>query len=92
MRTTSPVSYTHLDVYKRQAGGSQWVHRPRHPGNDFANSQLAKLSLPIVCKFTGKRFAPSCLAAMMGSNFGGDDHEGHPAVSYTHLDVYKRQI
>ena len=74
-----PVSYTHLDVYKRQIHGG-----PCHVyGLDFSSRGLAMLEdLPHV-----------------GSIVAGHDHERVVrllrwlrAVSYTHLDVYKRQV
>ena len=65
-----PVSYTHLDVYKRQAVGIlcsfAWqtgYRRSQRNVGDFSTSQIIK-------RFFGR-------AAI--------------AVSYTHLDVYKRQ-
>ena len=65
------VSYTHLDVYKRQA--QVHVHGP---GEIFHIVQL----------FGGD-------IARRGVKNGGDavHQRGAGAVSYTHLDVYKRQ-
>ena len=74
------VSYTHLDVYKRQlfacvAHGHQGVHgfarlREGHNQGLLVHDRVA-------------------VAELVGElNLGGDTA---PAVSYTHLDVYKRQ-
>ena len=75
-RGKSPVSYTHLDVYKRQVhhravrGGA--YNRPRQirqPDRDMCRRVFASL-LPRRARFL----------------------HGVEAVSYTHLDVYKRQV
>ena len=72
--TTPPlkaVSYTHLDVYKRQAQGSRaFVGGPAalRPGHGRAP------------QWRGPHRRPSPRRAALA------------AVSYTHLDVYKRQI
>ena len=64
------VSYTHLDVYKRQA---------LRPGRALENS--------------GKSFfldrRARCAEDRPDGNAGNG--QGREAVSYTHLDVYKRQ-
>ena len=70
------VSYTHLDVYKRQIHSS-----PRGslaPGaNRLSGRSISADKLPGFC------LSPS------GTGFDGHTHG--QAVSYTHLDVYKRQ-
>ena len=71
---TPPVSYTHLDVYKRQASASGY----HHINNLCIQSILVYLRLHIriyrlfniICTLSVKTMKP---------------------VSYTHLDVYKRQ-
>ena len=71
---SAPVSYTHLDVYKRQVlyllkSGCQWRMLPdRFPNWVTVYSYFAKWS--------------------------ATDQDGTSAlaVSYTHLDVYKRQV
>ena len=65
-----PVSYTHLDVYKRQG----------LPAACFAMYQTA---LPK----NKQKVKGMLLAAGLTSFF-----TGITAVSYTHLDVYKRQL
>ena len=70
-----PVSYTHLDVYKRQAGAVAVVlvwH--------FALENLLSL-LPRIGEFVGK-YGPFTNLYGFITNY---------PVSYTHLDVYKRQ-
>ena len=68
------VSYTHLDVYKRQDWGFVAVERPG-----------------------GERARIACFA-MVCHHCGGAHVEFFPnarqenPVSYTHLDVYKRQV
>ena len=79
------VSYTHLDVYKRQARDLSepvFGHGPGgrreaiHPGN--------------------REFTPGDRIARPSSGGGGGSGKGQAsntgAVSYTHLDVYKRQL
>ena len=69
---TWSVSYTHLDVYKRQQG-------------DIANSMTKQLN-QAVSKAQDSATTPTVLNyAVEGGN------QGMEAVSYTHLDVYKRQ-
>ena len=40
--TFVPVSYTHLDVYKRQAGGLHWLWRRPHLGRHDSDIQRLK--------------------------------------------------
>ena len=74
-RTLTPVSYTHLDVYKRQpsVGAVYEVHR--HPAPGGASG------FPRAVRGQRRRVA--------GKSDGGT---GAVPVSYTHLDVYKRQV
>ena len=86
------VSYTHLDVYKRQTGMSAW--NPASTGwrsircpsacaaVDWRRSILSSLEArPYRDVFVEAR--QHGLAVVHGS--------GYNPVSYTHLDVYKRQ-
>ena len=91
------VSYTHLDVYKRQGLGLAWKKRPS------LSSRAAGLNLKP--GLTGFRLAGryltgrSCRLRVSGkanrSETLGDRvrllGRGPRPVSYTHLDVYKRQ-
>ena len=79
-----PVSYTHLDVYKRQVVGTAAVRvggpssPPHHPdlGRRYADrSSVAQLLRVITAPEVRRRGVARRLA-----------------VSYTHLDVYKRQV
>ena len=81
-----PVSYTHLDVYKRQVllaikqmGGESTEAWPTVL-DDLVKRGLRRPELLIV---DGGAGLESAIAAVWDSV---------PAVSYTHLDVYKRQI
>ena len=69
IRYSIPVSYTHLDVYKRQT----------HYSTDRTDID---------------DFSSSCLAHIRQHHFAhvhyAEEISIHP-VSYTHLDVYKRQ-
>ena len=72
----APVSYTHLDVYKRQAlaDADPAVRVHGDLGADAAG-RLLRLDHP---EAGGAAADPAAIA-------------GRTAVSYTHLDVYKRQ-
>ena len=76
LRFLVAVSYTHLDVYKRQVGAVNAV--------SCANMALAGVDYAIPCD--------EVIDAMgrVGSLLSPDLRETGP-VSYTHLDVYKRQ-
>ena len=72
----APVSYTHLDVYKRQLR--------THEVTPFANKKnsmktMLDVSGDLALWYTGEEI----VVFAFGSNT--------KAVSYTHLDVYKRQ-
>ena len=68
------VSYTHLDVYKRQVGrGNGPEHLRRHEPEQLALARRQVVKL-----------------AVRGTH-GGNERVVVGAVSYTHLDVYKRQ-
>ena len=69
LRGVEPVSYTHLDVYKRQ---EFW-------------RRLAAGGVPGLCSLCGD------FAALEFEPRSADVVTLLEAVSYTHLDVYKRQ-
>ena len=88
--SVAPVSYTHLDVYKRQ------VHA-RHDGiqNSFqflANEHGHDCRRCFVCTqavvIAGRRNRNTQQVLVF---VHGLDDRGQKPVSYTHLDVYKRQ-
>ena len=83
-----PVSYTHLDVYKRQGYGLGFI---------YLYAQLAAgLSQAVIhlggalCFPYGIRHHLSRLP--QGIQVVSVNIHGHIPVSYTHLDVYKRQV
>ena len=65
------VSYTHLDVYKRQLSKDQ-----------VCELAVKALSCGIVTRGGGGDFPRNVMVSPLA---------GVEAVSYTHLDVYKRQ-
>ena len=72
----NPVSYTHLDVYKRQA---------RHTADPTGTSRRGSRRTSI---------APCEAFVVFSHEHTARTGQQHPAaehVSYTHLDVYKRQ-
>ena len=80
--TQKPVSYTHLDVYKRQGSTSAAPDGRRPPRPAGAGSCAPRARNP---------GSPHCASSV---GYGGWRREGsskRPPVSYTHLDVYKRQ-
>ena len=82
LHDTKSVSYTHLDVYKRQVAG-----RKTGPRRGVAGGQTQRRN----------RRHPRCADGprlrLAGAPFGILHAAGIAAisVSYTHLDVYKRQ-
>ena len=78
-----PVSYTHLDVYKRQTHAQTMVPaNPQRTADSRFVAPTPTMAPVIVCVVdTG---IPSAVAK--------NSVAAPPAVSYTHLDVYKRQL
>ena len=70
-----PVSYTHLDVYKRQCQSRVWLQADDVDGK-------------IVFKAESDALIVKGIIALLIKVFSGHTPD---AVSYTHLDVYKRQ-
>ena len=79
------VSYTHLDVYKRQCEESAWCE------GSFVTALLSGEEWK--APFVSAESAPACLEESKGTLVRGSFSVGSglKAVSYTHLDVYKRQ-
>ena len=81
---SASVSYTHLDVYKRQVEiGVKFIAIP----------YLMEEDRPGTPKFEGnvklcEEIAKACKAHGIQTLYHNHDFE---SVSYTHLDVYKRQ-
>ena len=82
-----PVSYTHLDVYKRQQG--DFVLCLYNP-----SSRRRRDHLRMACDIVLAHRGPETVCGWVRN--AGRTQEEHQvltlgAVSYTHLDVYKRQ-
>ena len=80
-----PVSYTHLDVYKRQVWDSRYETAPAisvYLPN--LHDRINKYPSPPVC-FSDLSCWKSYHPTLPKRSF-------HAPVSYTHLDVYKRQV
>ena len=71
------VSYTHLDVYKRQV---------YNEANDYFDGIFVKNTYP-----TDGMYPTPTLSLTPVQSEASYDFEKAKAVSYTHLDVYKRQ-
>ena len=116
-KTIIPVSYTHLDVYKRQViihRGSHWLWRSGfkwlarvlsniarlftgieiHPGATIGRRFFIDHGMGVVIGETAE-IGDDC-TLYHGETLGGTSWQKgkrHPTpVSYTHLDVYKRQL
>ena len=76
--TVRPVSYTHLDVYKRQTALTQ-RRRVRDGGLRVVNRFQQGRVKTVPAEEAPANYVPA--AAVI-----------RRAVSYTHLDVYKRQV
>ena len=76
-----PVSYTHLDVYKRQGNKDSPVSAVKTNPNTISTAKTTKATIAAANKsvFFFKTFISLSL------------FQGKRPVSYTHLDVYKRQ-
>ena len=94
--TLIPVSYTHLDVYKRQGWGS---------GFSLYGFMLIPVIYYIACIHMKSRIGVvtssvlgifDLLVIVHSASSAGEINKlpgmsNHETVSYTHLDVYKRQ-
>ena len=87
--THGTVSYTHLDVYKRQPEDSEIV---------FLRGQVEKLQAELEKEREHNREKDkqlldtlNKLAESQAALAAGQAADKQKAVSYTHLDVYKRQ-
>ena len=90
--TYKAVSYTHLDVYKRQGVLSVCKHFPGHGDTEVDSHKalpvlnLDRARLDSIELFPFKEAVKAGLGGMMVGHL-----EVPESVSYTHLDVYKRQ-
>ena len=92
--TDSPVSYTHLDVYKRQVTKRNIVGvATAHPEIAKRGVLLRKFGQEVIRVTAGKRVhgTGAVPGGMNKSLTVAERDELLKAVSYTHLDVYKRQ-
>ena len=97
--TVAPVSYTHLDVYKRQvlallssSMANTWPRRNIvSPGCACTTSACAvALAAPSFSAWSGPSVAQAASAAAQTKPTNSVIRV-FKAVSYTHIDVYKRQ-
>ena len=84
------VSYTHLDVYKRQEGACPQILERLVETN---LEQTIGYSEDEYCKQAREKIKKACDAPEADVHFlVGGTQTNYVAVSYTHLDVYKRQV
>ena len=84
------VSYTHLDVYKRQGLGAVKIAKPAIE-NQLAPYRSYQYAIP----YAQEELVDAGYGYFEGDDFylyEGNDYSGLDTVSYTHLDVYKRQV
>ena len=87
MRCYRAVSYTHLDVYKRQV----FIIAVPTPIDRYHNPELSPLEKASVT--VGELLSHGDIVVYESTVYPGVTEEYCvPTVSYTHLDVYKRQI
>ena len=98
------VSYTHLDVYKRQALGSKGLNIMEFCKQFNARTQDKQgKTLPVlITVYADKSFdfviktPPASIQLMEAAKIQKGSKESNRnkvgTVSYTHLDVYKRQV
>ena len=102
IKDRQPVSYTHLDVYKRQglgcAGSFDYVEIAMK--KQFADHRRILIDLlgagysdkPLDFVYEVKNHAKYLNEFLEDLNLDKIVLFGHSPVSYTHLDVYKRQV
>ena len=86
IRSYQTVSYTHLDVYKRQAfafGGGKISTETSYEVKYELTDAFTTISITDIV---------STASVVMDFKSGGKGVAVGKAVSYTHLDVYKRQV
>jgi len=116
-----PVSYTHLDVYKRQGytdvvrKSLSWIASKKNGDGNWGTTQATIMALRALLRASeqsgsdargtaeilldGKKIASLEINKENNDLFHefvlpqtGADRDNEIAVSYTHLDVYKRQV
>ena len=78
-----PVSYTHLDVYKRQRNALLDIQQQKQTNREITSAALPQLSGSFSANYFPNVAVQSFPNFIAAATYG--------AVSYTHLDVYKRQ-
>ena len=95
MDRTPPVSYTHLGWTKIRSGGLEgWLKNDYLVfGQDIKPlaKELGLFTARVTTQTLHVRETPSTDAAIIGLAAADDYYPVLEAVSYTHLDVYKRQ-
>ena len=100
MRSFSSVSYTHLDVYKRQVLQNLLDNAERYamPGTRLyvtveTGDQVTRLTMTNTAAYEMTFTAEEVLQRFVrGDKSRTGDGSGLGPVSYTHLDVHKRQV
>ena len=97
-----PVSYTHLDVYKRQSMINAAKQKllllgmSLHQLNHIAATRKPQLTVGIFSNYSGyvRDASNSTMSSATNTRINALPNTTAPlsAVSYTHLDVYKRQL
>ena len=98
LRSVMSVSYTHLDVYKRQyfAWAGSRAEGSKKPSSVLPSSRriVILIELKSCLLYTSVQHAslePACIRAHENECQPSALVHTHAPVSYTHLDVYKRQ-
>ena len=87
-----PVSYTHLSGAVRGGAGLVSLGVPEEIWPIAAVKCLEAMPFPLPARYEDiLRRASSCEGVLIGPGLGRAPRTERLAVSYTHLDVYKRQ-
>ena len=84
-----PVSYTHLDVYKRQ--DLNWDGDYDEEDDKIAGAQALRGYHTLEYLIFKDALFATCYPGVTVKAIGIQTGHYHGPVSYTHLDVYKRQ-
>ena len=89
-----PVSYTHLDVYKRQVIVSNALHIVPQPEKALAEIRRVLKDDGVLIAPTFTHAGNSCPGKVKAffMKLAGFPLHSRWTFSYTHLDVYKRQL
>ena len=90
LRSVQSVSYTHLDVYKRQTLGSIGLNYVIFLGKWCLNGRFWRVNGGGFARGDNRFVASNSKWYLSKMNHSGV--KTTVSVSYTHLDVYKRQI